>query len=180
MTSKAPHQIMRRVVTGENAEGRSIIVSDEGISDWVRRPTGLSVAEVWRTDSLPARTGDMSSAPAGVLAAPAPAGLAVRIAVFPPDEAINALERAAYDESIKDLYGDQGDQHTSEIAGMHRTDTVDLITVVDGEIWVLLDEGESLLQTGDSLIQRGTRHAWRNRSSRPCTLVTTVLPAPRQ
>lgn len=170
----------RRVVTGENADGKSVIVTDAVISDWIQRPTGLSVTEIWRADSLPTHIKDNSSAQEGVIPSLATSGLAVRLAVFPPDKDVDAEKLEAYDASIRDLYGDQGESHsTSEIAGMHRTDTVDILTVVEGEIWVLLDEGETVLRKGDCLIQRGTRHAWRNRSDSPCTLVSVALPATR-
>ena len=80
---------------------------------------------------------------------------------------------------MQEIYGDQGDPSPGEVAGMHRTDTIDIVTVVDGEIWVVMEEGETPLQAGDCLVQRGTRHAWRNRSDRPCTLATTMLAAVR-
>jgi mannose-6-phosphate isomerase-like protein (cupin superfamily) len=168
------------VVTGEDTEGRSVFVSNDSISDWVRRPTGLSVTEVWRADSLPVRLDGNSTPPDGVIVAPTASGLSVRVAVFPPDREIEPEQIAAYEASMRDLYGDQGDQQTDDIAGMHRTDTIDVITVIEGEIHLLLDEGETLLRPGDCLIQRGARHAWRNRSDHPCILVSTVLPAARQ
>jgi mannose-6-phosphate isomerase-like protein (cupin superfamily) len=179
MASKPSHERARLVVTGEDSGGRSVVVSDATFTDWIRRPTGLLITEVWRADSLPAHVSDESSAQEGKISALAAAGLSVRIAVFPPDEDVDAAKMASYEASMRDLYGDQGGQPGSEIAGMHRTDTIDIVTVVDGEIWVLLDEGEALLQTGDCLVQRGTRHAWRNRTDRPCTLVSVVLPASR-
>lgn len=168
----------RRVVTGERADGRSIISSDEIVTDWTHRPTGLSVTEIWRADALPVKASADTSGQPGVIAAPAASGLAVRFAVFPPDQQINAEGMAEYEASMKDLYGDQGTKHPgNEIEGMHRTDTVDILTVVEGEIWALMDEGETLLRKGDCMVQRATRHAWRNRSDRPCTLVVVVLPA---
>jgi mannose-6-phosphate isomerase-like protein (cupin superfamily) len=168
----------RLLVTGEDAGGRSRVVSDSIITEWVNRPTGLSVTEVWRADSLPVRVDELATRP-GKIIAPATTGVAVRLAVFPPDEEIDAEAMEKYEASMRDLYGDQGGKGSTHIAGMHRTDTIDVVTVVDGEICVLLDDGEALLRTGDCLIQRGTRHAWRNRSGRPCTLVTAVLPAVR-
>ncbi|WP_311215036.1 MULTISPECIES: cupin domain-containing protein [unclassified Arthrobacter] len=168
----------RRVVTGERADGRSIISSDEVVTDWTHRPTGLSVTEIWRADALPVKANADASGQPGVIAAPAASGLAVRFAVFPPDHQIDAQGMADYEASMKDLYGDQGTERPgNEIAGMHRTETVDILTVVEGEIWSIMDEGEALLRKGDCMVQRGTRHAWRNRSDRPCTVVVVVLPA---
>ena len=60
---------------------------------------------------------------------------------------------------------------------MHKTSTVDYALVVDGEIWALMDEGERLLRAGDCLIQRGTNHAWSNRSDRPCRVAFVLVSA---
>jgi len=51
--------------------------------------------------------------------------------------------------------------------GMHKTRTVDYCIVFSGEIWAVLDEGEVLLRAGDCLVQRGTHHAWSNRTDEP-------------
>jgi len=65
-----------------------------------------------------------------------------------------------------------------EHPGMHTTDTIDFDVVISGEIWLELDDGaEVRLQAGDSVIQNGTRHAWHNRSSQPCTLAVTLVGA---
>ena len=178
MSSEPRPKLTRRVVTGVNAEGRSVIVSDGETPTWVRRPTGSVVVEVWRADSLPAQVHDEPHE-GGDLVAPTPAGVSVRVAVFPPEKDVDAAQAAAYQAALQELYGDQGDAPPGEVAGMHRTDTIDIVTVVDGEMWVVMEEGETLLQVGDCLVQRGTRHAWSNRSDRPCTLVSTTLTAIR-
>jgi len=56
----------------------------------------------------------------------------------------------------------------------HRTETVDYAIVLSGEIYALMDEGETLMKAGDCLVQRGTNHAWANRSDAPC-LVAFIL-----
>ena len=64
--------------------------------------------------------------------------------------------------------------------GMHTTDTVDFDVVISGEVWLELDDGaEVQLRPGDSVVQNGTRHAWRNRSSEPCTLAVALIGARR-
>jgi quercetin dioxygenase-like cupin family protein len=64
--------------------------------------------------------------------------------------------------------------------GMHTTDTIDFDLVVAGEVWLELDDGaEVRLQVGDSVIQNGTRHAWHNRSSLPCTVAVAIVGAAR-
>ncbi len=61
--------------------------------------------------------------------------------------------------------------------GMHKTSTVDYALVLDGEIWALMDEGEVLMRAGDCLVQRGTNHAWSNRSDRPCRMAFILVNA---
>jgi quercetin dioxygenase-like cupin family protein len=61
--------------------------------------------------------------------------------------------------------------------GMHRTRTVDYCVVLSGEIWAVLDEGEALLRAGDCLVQRGTRHAWSNRTEEPCVIAFVLVAA---
>jgi uncharacterized cupin superfamily protein len=61
--------------------------------------------------------------------------------------------------------------------GMHRTRTLDYAIVLSGEIYAVLDEGEVLLEAGDVLVQRGTNHAWSNRSERPCRIAFVLVDA---
>jgi hypothetical protein len=179
MSTEPQPKLARRVVTGVNDEGNSVIVSDAETPTWVRRPTGTVVMDVWRADSLPAHVDDEPSQDGELVLAPAVGGVCVRIAVFPPDKDVDAESAAAYEAAMHQLYGDQGDAAPGGVPGMHRTETIDVVAVVDGEIWLVLEEGDTLLRAGDTHVQRGTRHAWKNRSDRPCTLASTMLPAIR-
>jgi uncharacterized cupin superfamily protein len=58
---------------------------------------------------------------------------------------------------------------------MHRTETVDYAIMLEGEIYALMDEGETLLRAGDVLIQRGTNHAWANRSERTARIAFVLI-----
>ena len=58
---------------------------------------------------------------------------------------------------------------------MHRTETVDYGILISGEIWLVVDGGETRLEPGDICIQRGTSHAWSNRSDKPARLVFVLL-----
>jgi mannose-6-phosphate isomerase-like protein (cupin superfamily) len=174
MSPELSTKLARRVVTGVSSTGRSTIVADGDVPAWTTRPTGVVVMDVWSVASAPPSIDDESAPIGELIPPPAGAGVAVRIAVFPPERGIDASSVEAYEAAMNDLYGDQGDA-PSDVPGMHRTETVDVATVIEGEIWVVLEEGETLLRAGDCLVQRGTRHAWRNRSGRPCTLVSTML-----
>ena len=179
MSAQPEPKVARRVITDVDADGRSVIVSDATTPTWVRRPTGTIVMDLWRVDALgtgghrhdAGRRGGGGASRGGCLRPPG------RV---PPDKDVDAESAAAFADAIHDIYGQQGATTAGPpVPGMHRTDTVDVVTVVDGEIWVVLDDGETLLKAGDCLIQRGTRHAWQNRSDRPCTLATTMLAAVR-
>ena len=76
---------------------------------------------------------------------------------------------------------DSGVQQTPDRAarhpGFHLTNTVDYAIVLEGEVWAMLDETETLLKAGDVLIQRGTYHAWDNRSDAVCRIAFVLLDA---
>jgi uncharacterized cupin superfamily protein len=62
---------------------------------------------------------------------------------------------------------------------MHRTETVDYAIVLEGEIYAVMDEGEALMRAGDVLIQRGTNHAWANRSGRTARIAFVLIDGTR-
>ena len=62
--------------------------------------------------------------------------------------------------------------------GMHRTQTVDFVQVVSGEIYLVLGGGEERrLGPGDAVVQQGATHAWENRSDEPCVMSAIMLTA---
>src|SRR5436190_139966 len=64
--------------------------------------------------------------------------------------------------------------------GMHTTPTVDFEVVLEGEVWLELEDGKEVhLRPGDCVVQNGTRHAWRNRTSEPCTMLSILVGARR-
>jgi quercetin dioxygenase-like cupin family protein len=76
------------------------------------------------------------------------------------------------------LAGVQHDEaHSARHPGFHKTDTIDYALVLEGEVWAILDEAETLLKAGDVLIQRGTFHAWDNRSESVCRIAFILLDA---
>jgi quercetin dioxygenase-like cupin family protein len=80
--------------------------------------------------------------------------------------------------------GDDGSGHISALdrgsprhPGFHKTASVDYAIVLAGEIYALMDEGEVLLKAGDVLVQRGTNHAWSNRTDAPAYLAFVLVDA---
>ncbi len=60
---------------------------------------------------------------------------------------------------------------------MHKTSTVDYIIVLKGEIYAIMDKGETLLKAGDVLVQRGTNHSWSVRGNDPCIIAAVLVSA---
>jgi uncharacterized cupin superfamily protein len=71
------------------------------------------------------------------------------------------------------------DPATRKHPGMHKTNTVDYCVILSGEIWAVLDESEVLLRAGDVLVQRGTNHAWSNRTEKSCVIAFVLIAAER-
>lgn len=170
---------IRRIVTGHNAKGKSVILSD-GPSPHVLTIPGVptfGLTNLWVTDRAPADnsgTGDGAARP--VVLEPPPNGTIFRVVEFPPDNTLAGFDRKAAFASMG--AGRAMDQDASRHPGMHKTATVDYAIVLSGEIWALMDEGETLMRAGDVLVQRGTNHAWSNRGSVPC-LVAFILVSAR-
>ena len=168
---------IRRIITGHNAKGQSVILSD------APSPHALSLiddpafglTDLWVTSGSPADnagSADAAARPAITLEPPR-GGSIFRVVEFPPDRAtVGKLDRTKLFE-VMHASGAM-DQEGARHPGMHKTATVDYAIVLSGEIYAMMDEGETLMKAGDCLIQRGTNHAWSNRSQQPC-LVAFVL-----
>ena len=170
---------VRRIITGHNAQGKSVILSDalspHTLSLIEDPPLGLT--DLWVTASAPADnagSADAAARPALTLE-PSRGGTIFRVVEFPPDQAtVGKLDRAKLFEALH--AGGAMDQTGARHPGMHKTATVDYAIVLSGEIYAMMDEGETLMKAGDCLVQRGTNHAWSNRSQAP-GLVAFVLVA---
>jgi hypothetical protein len=137
----------------------------------------FGLTNLWVTDGAPAdNTGAADAAARRVVLEPPPSGTVLRVVEFPPDHTLAGFDRAAAFEALG--AGHAMDPSAARHPGMHRTATVDYAIVLSGEIWALMDEGETLLRAGDVLVQRGTNHAWSNRGAAPC-LVAFILVAAR-
>jgi naringenin degradation protein FdeH len=170
---------MRRVVTGHNAEGKACILTD-GPSPHVLEVDGmpgLALINLWVSDGAPAsNAGSADAAARPVVLEPPARGTIFRVVDFPPDTRMaGKVDRGKSFAAMG--AGHAMDRSDARHPGMHKTSTVDYALVVDGEIWALMDEGETLLRAGDSLIQRGTNHAWSNRSDKPCRVAFILVSA---
>ena len=178
MSEKLPQ--IRRIVTEDDAQGRSRIAEDapaKAVRTVAERP-GYRAVNVWRTVGMPMPVGapDDIDRHQGIL--PPKGGTILRIIDFPPEPKDPAERdrriRATFSGMFKDATHDGG-KHP----GMHRTDTVDYAILLEGEIWAVMDEGETLMKAGDVLIQRGTNHAWANRSDKTARICFVLMDGKR-
>jgi mannose-6-phosphate isomerase-like protein (cupin superfamily) len=167
---------VRRIVCIDNEDGKSEAISD-GPSPDVRtdpaRP-GFASARIWVTDATPARIkGIRETLDLPHTLEPPPQGSVCRIVTFPPDAVfrgkIGGREVEAYFHAMG---SPQASTYSAKAPHpyMQKTRTLDFCLVLEGEITLVLDTEEVHLTAGDTVIQRGTNHAWSNRSNAPCVI----------
>ena len=164
---------IRRIVTGVNAEGKAVVIQDGLAPKTVSRPAlHIEGALIWVTDETPvdlSKHDDPTDREIGV--SPPTGGSIIRIVDFLPAPD-GGIDNEAFLKEMG-LGADHGGRH----AFMHRTRSIDYAIVMSGEIDMLLDEGEVHVRAGDILIQRGTNHAWVNRTDQPCRIVFVLIDA---
>lgn len=159
---------MRRVVTEIDAKGRAMWTSDGPPPGLVAMPDGLGVANVWAFEAAPSSVADGVDALAEPFTLePPPGGMSWRVLRLPaPDP------RHPREQQFLDVPGQDG---PGRPRGMHATDTLDLMTVLDGRIELEMEDGRVQLAAGDTVVQRGTQHRWRVLDGRPCTYSVVML-----
>jgi quercetin dioxygenase-like cupin family protein len=144
---------IRRVVTGHDADNGAKVLIDAPATNAKFPQAGLVSTMMWCTDGAPAKipvgenVEDMGARILGT--APPPKGTRFAVIDFPP----------------------------GNHAHMHRTETVDYVIVMEGEIEMDMDDSTVKLKAGDVMIQRGTNHAWANRSNAPCIVAFILIDA---
>jgi mannose-6-phosphate isomerase-like protein (cupin superfamily) len=172
----------RRVVTGHDAEGKAVIVSNAPPvrSQLVGGPGGPTFIEVWSTRQAPALIHSWSEEPdeSGLVLSPPKNGTRIRIIEFPPEgDEIRNLNGADALAKFRSMGGEQA-ARVNEGAPhplMHRTETIDYGIVLEGEMTLVLDRAETTIQAGDIVIQCGTNHAWANRSGKICRMAFVLI-----
>lgn len=161
---------IRRVVTGIDQEGQAVFSSDEPVPFYKESGTlGGWAVDIWEMTSIPPELSDDGGEYRGVVF-PEAGGLVFRMIKMPPESALRANP-----EEAEEYMGGPIDLDSDDF-GMHRSDTVDLIIVLSGEVWAVMGNGdETLLKPGDTLVQRGTVHTWRNRGSEPCVMAAVLV-----
>ncbi|RAX43722.1 hypothetical protein DQ354_19235 [Arthrobacter sp. AQ5-06] len=171
----------KRIVVGPDAEGRSAVLDTEQTN--VQEEEGFFWrATLWGTQETPADNSVEGDRSLDVKTRePFPNGMICRAVEIPPDHQDADKHREVFADLNKKV-GQRFEATEAESARhptMHRTETLDSITCVIGEIYLVTDVEEVLMTPGDTVIIRGTNHAWSNRSNSSCLLVGTMIDARR-
>jgi mannose-6-phosphate isomerase-like protein (cupin superfamily) len=169
-------------VTGHDRAGRAIIQSD-GPPARVQTIAGdgPTFHEIWNTRESPALIDRDGGEPpeAQLTLTPPRLGTRIRVLDIPPETA--EMGRIGF-EIARQHFAEIGAAHASTHGGaesrhpyMHRTETIDYGIVLEGEITLLVDEGETSVRAGDIVVQRGTNHGWANRSGRNCRIAFILI-----
>ncbi len=146
-----PLKPIRRVITGHTPGGRSVVVSDAQTTTFDIGSGHMTLYDIWSVAEVPAPVEANQADPTDIpLNFELPSsGVRVRFLDIPPD--------------------------ATAPAGMHRTESIDVAIVIEGEMCMPLDDQEVVLHRGDVLIQRGTNHAWVNRSAEICRMLYVII-----
>ena len=172
---------IHRVVTGHAADGAAVISSNGPLPTVVEIDAipGTVFHEVWSTSRTPAALDNAPDPSTGPLTLPPPpGGTRVRFVDIPPDTD-DFLAHGA--ERMLQAFHQVGDaaastvRHDSPHPLMHRTESIDYGVVIEGEMTLVLDDSAVLLKPGSVVVQRGTNHAWANRSGKPCRMLFMLV-----
>jgi len=152
-SDKPDYPPIRRIVTGHDAREIAKVITDGPATNWKSGSPGTVSTLIWSTDSTPAdiSLGETIEDLGARMLGTAPPANGTRFAVidFPP--------------------GNSG--------RMHRTETVDYVIVISGEIDMDMDNSTVRLKAGDVMVQRGTHHAWVNRGTERARLAFVLIDA---
>lgn len=172
----------RRIVTGHDLEGRAIIQSDAPpVRVQSIGPKGPVFHEVWNTRATPAPIDRASGEPSedGLILPPPRGGTRIRVLDIPPEtEDMAKITPEEARAHFAEIGMAEASSHAKEAAPhpyMHRTETIDYGIVLDGELTLIVDRGETVVKAGDIVVQRGTNHAWANRSGRNCRIAFILV-----
>jgi mannose-6-phosphate isomerase-like protein (cupin superfamily) len=164
-----------RIVTG-NVSGKSIVHSDEQLLAYqFKSVPNYEHTLVWVNPTTPDLREEQTFDRYPDSVVPGPGGTSLHFVTFPPGSVFADPSfdgEAARSKALIRLRG-LADHFEEEDPGMHKTNTVDYaLLVYEGEIWMELDDAETIhLKRGDVVVQNGTRHAWRNKGTKPVTML---------
>ena len=168
---------MRRIVTGHNKYGKSIISIDGPPARSIGEDVG-GLFELWNTDGHDINSSDnIDRADEDIILSPPDGGTKFRYFQ------INPLPKGFSEQMMQEIAADAFEKisaahhriDTSKHPAMHKTDTVDYIILLKGDVTLILDEEEIDLKPFDVVVQRGTNHAWVNNGNDPALLIAVLV-----
>ncbi len=175
---------IRRVVTGLNDKGESVVVLDGEATNVLLFPgwPGAGATELWVTSEIPADiSGAKDRGARPFKHDPDEHGTIFRIVEFPPDR-----EGGLKSDGVEKIFDAMASEHKPSAKdrvrhpSMHVTDSVDYLVVISGELTMIMDVGEVTLKPGDCIVQRGTRHGWANRGDTPVVVAVVLVDAKKR
>lgn len=172
---------IHRVVTGHDADGKAVAILDCPLATVVPLTAipGTVFHEVWSTSATPVSINNDTDPTVGELVLPPPGnGTRIRFVDIPPDTEDYLANGAG---RMKDAFNEIGDEAASTVKTdsphplMHRTESVDYGIVIEGAMTLVLDDSEVELREGSVVVQRGTNHAWANRSGNMCRMLFVLV-----
>jgi quercetin dioxygenase-like cupin family protein len=181
----------RRVVTGNDSQGRSIVISDGPPENLVSNPSDPDRGHInfWKTEAVPVSNAGGADPMAGPPCPlpPPKGGTMFRFFQIAPEKNEAGISEEERDKRMARMFEAAGAAHTrlpmDRHPSMHRTDSLDYIVLLQGEVTALLDIGEAQMKPFDVLIQRGTNHGWVNYGEEPALLMAVLIdaePLPRK
>ena len=155
--------VPRVIVTGHTDGGKSTIIRDGLATNVSEEIVGLVISDIWATNTMPVDLNQELIIPNTPLPITPKNGSYFRYVKIPPDSELK----------IDGVAANSCEHHPL----MHKTQTLDYIIILSGEIYLVTEEEETLLRAGDIVIQRGTNHAWSNRSNHYCIQLAILLDA---
>lgn len=153
MNAQTPGPGIRRIVTGHDGDGVAQVMTDGLATNAKQAGNGAVSTLIWCTDGSPADISigsDFEDMGARIIGTqPPPHGSRFAVIDFPPDAPTR----------------------------MHRTESVDYVICLAGEIDMDMDRSTVTMKAGDVMVQRGTNHAWVNRSGQPARVAFVLLDA---
>ena len=175
---------VRRIVTGHDDNGRSVVISDDRSPHIRENPVhpNRGLTDLWRTfEGLPSNLGAQDAAATEVVLSPPTNGTVFRFFQIPPERDVSNLSWEERQRQADAVFEGMGAAHNRDSEarhpGMHTTETVDYIILLSGEITLVLDEEEVPMRPLDVVVQRGTNHSWVNTGSEPAVLAAILIDA---
>jgi hypothetical protein len=168
---------IRRVVTAQTRDGKNVFAIDDLVEPFIaddRADRGQQIWQLWGSESIPQLPSDATEGYAYTVFSP-PGGYRIQICEFPASSGTTLEPRGVAPRLGTRITRTQ----SGEFGSMHYTDSVDVVTILDGEIGLELEGGaEVVLKKGDVLVQNGVAHRWKKRDV-PCRVCMVAVGANR-